>query len=854
VVALSCFVTTGGRTEDEYYQGSLHYIEHLVYKGGTPNLAPTEFRKKISLLGREAGGWTWDDEINFGFEVPKENFREALTTFREAMLDLQYEEEWFEDEKEVVLQEMTRGREQPGRLIYEIWNTLAFDTHPYGRTVIGTEKAIRELEMTKTEQYYRDRFSPNHMLICLVGDFEPDEMKATIQEIWGAEEPGPESFELGLEEAEQTGPRFRTDHLPQATRGILLTGVVTPGGYHDDVPALELLAALMNDRSYGLPQYLTEQEKWVNSVYAAQYTMRDYGTFRVYARMDPEKLDAVLSFANAFLLDFQVSQIPESIFEQARRRLLFDEAQQRASFADMAERIGFLTSRRGQDNAKALIDRYEKLTPDDVQAAKERWLGSRRLVTAVVVPEDFDPETAPPLEVQPGAPFPPPVPDLDVAGSLREPDASEIPFVGVDEADGVTLFTYANGLRLLVHSTDASPLLGVSGRVLGGQWVEPKGQEGINRFTAEMGMRTTRRWNREGFTLLQNSLSIDASAHTSLGSRANTSRNVDYRDSGAHHYTGLADQWPEMLAMLKESLFFPEFDPDEAEKLRTDLLNEIESLPENNLEYIKQEFYVAAYGDHPYGRPTCGTKESIEGLGLTDIARFHTANWTPDRTVIAVVGDVDPEQVAEWIGSRWADLARSPALPWQVQDAVTPSWDPPGGQQTLELGKDYWTVNWGRPGCGYADDAYWPSVVLSRISGNDHFYKYVYGEGVSYRSWIRYWENLGAGTWILENDVKRERFDEILGMFDEDLVRYSTTGFTEQEYQDAVTRLVNSHVLDRQDNARFAWRLAVEEGNGVGFRRVTQAPTELHAVTHAQVQELAQEVFAPESVLRMVQQ
>ena len=43
-------------------------------------------------------------------------------------------------------------------------------------------------------------------------------------------------------------------------------------------------------------------------------------------------------------------------------------------------------------------------------------------------------------------------------------------------------------------------------------------------------------------------------------------------------------------------------------------------------------------------------------------------------------------------------------------------------------------------------------------------------------------------------------------------------------------------------------------GNGVGFRRVTQAPTELHAVTHAQVQELAQEVFAPESVLRMVQQ
>ena len=41
VIAVSAFVTTGGRTEDEYYQGSLHYIEHLVYKGNTPHMKPT---------------------------------------------------------------------------------------------------------------------------------------------------------------------------------------------------------------------------------------------------------------------------------------------------------------------------------------------------------------------------------------------------------------------------------------------------------------------------------------------------------------------------------------------------------------------------------------------------------------------------------------------------------------------------------------------------------------------------------------------------------------------------------------------------------------------------------------------
>jgi predicted Zn-dependent peptidase len=52
----------------------------------------------------------------------------------------------------------------------------------------------------------------------------------------------------------------------------------------------------------------------------------------------------------------------------------------------------------------------------------------------------------------------------------------------------------------------------------------------------------------------------------------------------------------------------------------------------------------------------------------------------------------------------------------------------------------------------------------------------------------------------------------------------------------------------------FAWRLAVSEGNGVGFRRATQATEKIRSVTHEEVQALAREIFAPESVLRMVQQ
>jgi zinc protease len=778
-----------------------------------------------------------------------------MGVFREAMLDLEFTEDWFEDEKLVVLQEMTRGREQPDNLIWEAWGETAYEVHPYRRSVIGTEKAIRELDMEKTFEYYRDRFSPNHMILSVSGDFTVPGMLHAIDEVWGDLEPGPESFELGLVEPEQKGPRVRTDFLPQAQSAMILTGVVGPGGLHDDIPALEMLAALMNDTSYGLPQYLIEQQKWVTSVSAGCYVKRDASDFTVEVRTDPERHDAVAEFVEAFLLDFDATTVPDDVFEQVRREMLFAEAARRETNGDRAGRYGFLVSRRGAERAEALVDRWKSLTAEDVQAAKERWIAPRRLVTAHVLPEDWDPADSGTARVMPGAPLAAAPPDLDVPGALAPAEGEPLAYSKTDAGDGVSEYTFANGLRLLVYPTSGSPLVAVSGRVLGGQWVEPEGKEGINLFVSELGMRRTRRWDREGFHRLLGARSITGSPHKSVGSRANTSRHVDYRDAGAHHYFGLEDQWPAMLACLKETLYFPDFDGAEIEKLREDLVTQARLLPENNLEYIKQEFYKKAYAGHPYGRATFGEEESLASITEAELRAFHAGNWRPERSVISIVGDVDPDEVAAWMASRWADLPREAAEPWTIDPArAARDWVAPPEQLVLDLGKNYWTVNWGRPGAMMTDEDQIRSVVLSRIAGNDHFYKYVYGEGVSYRSWINFWEHLGPGAWILENDVKRERFDEILGMFDEDLARYSTTGFPDNEFADAVQRLVNRHILDAQDNALLAWRLAVAEGDGVGFRRVTGRLEALESVTHDQVQALAAEVFAPEGILRMIQQ
>ncbi|MDP6461175.1 MAG: insulinase family protein, partial [Gemmatimonadota bacterium] len=636
----------------------------------------------------------------------------------------------------------------------------------------------------------------------------------------------------------------------QATRATVLTGVVTREG-PDDTAALTMLAALMNHPVWGLQQPLIDQEKWVTSAQASHYFMRDYGAFQITARLDPERGPAVRAFLQDYLVGFNPSAIPSTIFEDVRRGLLAQEARERATYADRAERLGFLASRLGTKRANRWVRMLSLVTPDEVAEAAARHISPRKLVTVTVYPEGFDPSTALPGPIATAGAEDTPQPSLQRPGLLKPPPVDPLAFEETGREDGIVRFRFSNGLRLLVSPSDASRVLAASARILGGQWVEPASQAGINRFVSELGLRATRSFDQSELGQLLGSLAMTATAHASIGSRANTSRNVDYRDSAGRHLRGTADTWREALTILKETTFFPQFDPKEMSKVREDLLTEIRTLPENNLEYIKQQFYVSAFEGHPYGRPTVGTEESISAISSDDLAAFHKAHWTADRVVVTLVGDVDPHHAAEWLASHWADVPNRRAGP--LPPAETVDWAPSPETKVIPLGKDYWTVNWGRPGALWTDADQIPSRVLSRMAGNDHFYKYVYGEGVSYRSWIRFWEARGPGMWIIENDVKRERFDEILAMFEEDLVRYSEEGLPRKNFEDAVMRLINSHVLSRQDNAVLAWRLAVAEGNG-GFESYTRAPENLRAVTFQQVSSLAAEVFAPSAILRMVQQ
>jgi predicted Zn-dependent peptidase len=91
----------------------------------------------------------------------------------------------------------------------------------------------------------------------------------------------------------------------------------------------------------------------------------------------------------------------------------------------------------------------------------------------------------------------------------------------------------------------------------------------------------------------------------------------------------------------------------------------------------------AAFTVHPYGVPVVGYMSDLETLSRRDVADYYRRFYGPSNAVVAVVGDMDPEQIEAWARRYFGPLPRGedppPVLveePQQLGERrVTIEWD-----------------------------------------------------------------------------------------------------------------------------------------------------------------------------------
>ena len=132
----------------------------------------------------------------------------------------------------------------------------------------------------------------------------------------------------------------------------------------------------------------------------------------------------------------------------------------------------------------------------------------------------------------------------------------------------------------------------------------------------------------------------------------------------------------------------------------------VESRPTGRL---LEEFMAIAYKAHPYGDGVIGHMSDIETITRAEAEQFFRTYYGPSNLTIAIVGDVDPEQVKK-LAAKYFGPIPGGQKPEPVE-TVEPSQLGPRRVVVEDPAQPFVLIGYHKPGIDHADDAVFDAIT-----------------------------------------------------------------------------------------------------------------------------------------------
>ena len=110
--------------------------------------------------------------------------------------------------------------------------------------------------------------------------------------------------------------------------------------------------------------------------------------------------------------------------------------------------------------------------------------------------------------------------------------------------------------------------------------------------------------------------------------------------------------FPEALDLLVDMLRNSRFDPEDIEKERRVILEELNMVKDSPNQWVEVLLDQVVWPDHPLGRDIGGTRDSINSITRDQLLDYFNNHYSPTNTVVSVAGAIDHDEVVEALDSR----------------------------------------------------------------------------------------------------------------------------------------------------------------------------------------------------------
>jgi len=844
VVSVQVWYRIGSRNEAPGVNGIAHQLEHLMFKGTKDR--PIQFGRFFSALGSSSNAFTSYDMTAYFGTVEADKLEPMLVLEADRMRNSTINEAALTSEKRVVISELQGYENNPNYRLGRAVMRSAFPTHPYGLPVGGTKADVEKFTVDQVRYYYNTYYRPDNAALVVVGNFKQDELMKLIGQTFGAvpkpATPLPANPEPKSTPSASGAPKSAIS-LRQAGSAALLNAVYPlPDALHLDVPALQLMDSILSSgRSSRLYQSLVEAGLASNvSGYAAALMGGGWYDFSVTAapNQDIRKIDQTLQQVVAY---FRAKGVTTEELNRAKAQLRATLILQNRDINSQATQLGddFITTGDYQFTDRLLAS-IDKITTADIQRVAQTYLNPALRTVGYFEPTTADgkPGTSSGNFSQTAEKFSPgaPVDPAEVAKYLPPTRTSNQATATQALPEKLTL---KNGMQILLLRDRSTPTISLSGFVGAGTVYDQPETAGLATLTAE---------NLTNGTKTRSALEIAKTLENrgaSLGFGAT-------REGVLISGNALAGDLPTLVQVLGDVLQNSQFPERELELSRQQALTALKLELDNPGRIARRTFQQAVYPtNHPFH--TLATANSLRKISRNDVVRFYQQQYRPEDTLLALVGDFDPDTIRNLLAQEfgnWQSTAKDgtltfPTVPLPDRTVrLTPA--VPGKTQSITF-MGYNAIN-------RSDPRYYAAQVLNQILGGDTLASRLGTEirdrqGLTYGIYSLFQAGKNQGPFLIYMQTAPEDANRAIASTVSLLQQIRQQGVTPTEVAAAKRTLSSGYAVELASPEALVSSILTNAVYGLGLDEIRQYVSKIQAVTPEQVNQAIKELLHPDNLV-----
>lgn len=632
-VSTQLWYGVGSKDEKDKQKGIAHLIEHLIFKG-TKKLSECDINVITHKLSGYTNAFTSYDYTGYLFDFPSQNWQPALSIFADCMSNAQFKQEFFDSELQAVIQELKMYKDDYVSTLLEKMISAIFPDHPYGYPIIGFKQDLWSVSRQTLLDFYQYHYVPNNAMLLAVGDIKPDEFFAQAQEQFG-----------NIEKREHKKAEFyHSQDLVQQNvtlhrdikQSMHLCGWVIPGSQARKDYFIDLLLYIVGSgKGSRLYQKLMDELQLVTELDAFSYDLFEHGLFFIYFQPKREQDVAKIKM----IIEQEILHIAQhGVTDRELQRAIKKAKVEHYALLENGKKLAYTIGKY----YTALKDPEYVLTYTD--HPRESLLPEIKALANLMVPSMMHSGKVLPLEKEDKKiwsmlqELSDKEDDRILAGRARQSPVEEPRCALTICAENPKKYIYprfgkimlSSGAQLLYNKQDYLEKVDILIDLPTKFYADPVGKEGIGEFVANMLLEGTEKYKASEFA--QQIESYGMAVEIAAGQISMSMLSADLEKG---------------LELLYQMISKATFDLEAIEKVREQMLSDIDVFWDSPNEFSNQLMREQVYKNHPLSKIAIGTKESISSINREDLINWYHYAINPKDAVIAIVGNINQEQLKD---------------------------------------------------------------------------------------------------------------------------------------------------------------------------------------------------------------